>query len=85
MAKVSITFLTDYEVQDGSGTCYKAGKKLTTNPESAQHFIRRGVAELNEKGRPAQTTGKAPATTAPAADADKTDTTNDNDKTESDK
>ncbi len=44
MANVSITFLTDYEVQDGSGTVHKAGKALRCSEASARHFIVRGVA-----------------------------------------
>ena len=49
MANVSITFLTDYEVQDGSGTVHKAGKALKCSEASARHFIVRGVAIPTEE------------------------------------
>ena len=54
MANVSITFLTDYEVQDGSGTVHKAGKALKCSEASARHFITRGVAIPTEEHKARQ-------------------------------
>jgi hypothetical protein len=53
-SKVKIRFLTSYEVQDEKAgtpeaTVYKAGATLSMVPASADHFVRKGVAEYVAK------------------------------------
>lgn len=41
---VSIEFLADYEVKDGSGTKYRKGQVVSLSEASAAHFKNRRVA-----------------------------------------
>ena len=77
-AKNTIKFTEDYEVQDEKrgtkdATFYKAGKKLKCTPETAWHFIRKGVAydvDADKEQAAADTAAeKAEADAAAAKDA----------------
>ena len=41
-----IVFIKPYTVLDGTGTRYDVGQELTCSEASAEHFIRRNVAEV---------------------------------------
>ncbi|MBL4869164.1 MAG: hypothetical protein JKY67_22615 [Pseudomonadales bacterium] len=48
---MKILFTQDYKVQDVDGTEYKKGKTVDVSPESAAHFINKGVAQYPEKAK----------------------------------
>ena len=46
---MNIVFTKNYKVQDKEGVEYKEGDKADMSPESAAHFINKGVAEYQKK------------------------------------
>lgn len=46
--KVKVRFTRFYKVQDEEGKEYEEGKSYSLSPDSAEHFIRRGAAELDD-------------------------------------
>ncbi len=45
-SKVSVVFVKDYTVKDESSVSYVAGKQYEMSEDSANHFVRRGLADV---------------------------------------
>lgn len=45
---VKVRFVRDYQVQDEEATVYESGKSYTMPEASAQHFVRRGAAVIDD-------------------------------------
>jgi len=52
VGKATIRFLVTYTVKDEDSTYYEEGQSYTMVKSSAEHFIRRGLAEEVETPKP---------------------------------
>lgn len=50
----TIRFKRAYVVKDASGTEYAAGQEVEVSEASAEHFVRRGAAEIVPDAKPAE-------------------------------